>query len=1113
MRKLFIAGLGLLISTVCGAEKISFSDQIRPLLNRNCTGCHGGVKQAGGFSLLYKERAFGKTHHGIGIVPGKPEESMLYKLITSPPEVYDDHKQKHRRLEHMPMEKEPLSKEEIALIKTWIEQGAHWEEHWAYNPPEKQELPKTNSNWPANRIDFFTLNKMAEFKLVPSDEEKKETLLRRVSLDLTGLPPSVEDLKEFVNDKSTNAYEKAVDKMLANPAYGEKMASMWMDLARYSDTQGYEKDSNRTIYRFRDEIIKAFNKDTPYDQFVVEQMAGDLLPNATEHQKILTAFHRNTMTNTEGGTNDEEFRVAAVIDRVNTTWEAFLGTSYGCVQCHTHPYDPFTHAEYYQFMAFLNNTADADRNDESPFIKTPDIYQQKQLDEWQQKIDDLKKKLDLDRNEISKNFVANFNKLKTEIEPPKITNLKNIKTASKSGHKINVNENGTFSSEKNDKNKAVFTISGKSDLQQLNFLKIEVLPDGGYGHAGNFVLSNLSAKIVKDGAFAGQFVRVRHKAKGILSLAEVQVMSGGKNIALNKQAKQSSTGWEGVANRAVDGKTDGRFDQNSVTHTSGNDTPWWEVDLDKNEPVESIVIHNRAEAPERLDGVIVELLNSDKKVVWSQTIGKSKAANNLGLKEFVIDFKTASATYEQGGFPVKDSLNNDKEKGWAVAGAKGGIQSATFTTAGPIQISPEDEIEITLSFQSKHHQHIFKNFAIKTGFGNADADTMELIGLLNKNSSELSQDEKNKTVDYLLKKSPSGKILAQLNDFQKKKDSLKVATTPIMQELPNNQRRKTKIFIRGNWEDLAEEVSEGTPEVMNKFKPEWPKNRLGMAYWMTSAENPLFARVAVNRFWEQLFGLGIVETLEDFGSQGIKPTHPKLLDDLAYRFSNEHKWSIKSLLKEIVMSATYRQSSNATKEALEKDPFNHYLARGPRFRLSSEQIRDQALKVSGLLSEKMYGPSVMPFQPDGVWMTVYNGQQWVMGKNGEQHRRALYTFWKRTSPYPSMEAFDTPSREVCKVRRIRTNTPLQALVTLNDPVYMECATEFGKLIKNQSGDLDSKLTFAFEKAICRKPKAVELVTLKKLIEELKRDYSKSEEESWTLVANVIMNLDEFLIKR
>ena len=1011
------------------------------------------------------------------------------------------------------MEKEPLSKEEIELIRKWIEQGAHWEEHWAYNPPEKQELPKVKASWPVNRIDYFTLNKMSELKLSPSDEEKKEILLRRVSLDLTGLPPSIEELRKFINDKSPDAYEKAVDTMLSSPAYGEKMASMWMDLARYSDTQGYEKDSNRTIYRFRDEVIKAFNKDTPYDQFVIEQMAGDLLPNATEHQKILTAFHRNTMTNTEGGTNDEEFRVAAVIDRVNTTWEAFLGTSYGCVQCHTHPYDPFTHAEYFQFMAFLNNTADADRNDESPFIKTPDIYQQKQLDEWQQQIDDLKKKLDLDRNEISKNFDAKFNKLKSEIEPPKVANLKNIKTASKSGHKINVNENGTFSSEKNDKNKAVFTISGKSDLQQLNFLKIEVLPDGGYGHAGNFVLSNLSAKVIKKGAFAGQFVRIRHKGKGILSLAEVQVLSAGKNIALNKKAKQSSTGWEGNAERAVDGKTDGRYDQNSVTHTNGNDTPWWEVDLGKNESIESIVIHNRTEAPERLDGVIVELLNSEKKVVWSQTIGKSKAANNLGLKEFTIDFKTATATHEQGGFPVKDSLNNDKEKGWAVAGAKGGVQSATFTTAAPIQISLEDEIEITLSFQSKHKQHIFKNFAIKTGYGNADADTMELIGLFGKPSNELSVDEKNKTIDYLLKKSPSGKIVSQLKNLQKKKNSYKVATTPIMQELPKDKRRVTKIFIRGNWEDLAEEVQEGTPEVMNKFKPEWPKNRLGMAYWMTSAENPLFARVAVNRFWEQLFGLGIVETLEDFGSQGNKPTHPKLLDDLAYRFSHEHKWSIKSLLKEIVMSATYRQSSNATKKLLEKDPFNHYLARGPRFRLSSEQIRDQALKVSGLLSEKMFGPSVMPFQPEGVWMTVYNGQKWVMGKNGEQHRRALYTFWKRTSPYPSMEAFDTPSREVCKVRRVRTNTPLQALVTLNDPVYMECATEFGKLIRNQSGDLDSKLTYAFEKAVCRKPKAVELATLKKLIEELKRDYSKSEEESWTLVANVIMNLDEFLIKR
>ena len=976
-------GALLLISLSLNAEKISFSEQIRPLLNRNCTGCHGGVKQAGGFSLLYKESAFGKSHHGIGIVPGKPEESMLYKLITSPPEVFDKHKNKTRRLEHMPMEKEPLSAAEIALIKKWIEEGAEWEEHWAYNNAKKQTLPKVDSDWPKNRIDHFTLAKMQSLKLSPSKEADKEILLRRLYLDITGLPPSYEEIQNFKNDTSPKAYENLVDKLLASPAYGEKLSGMWMDLARYSDTQGYEKDSPRTIYRFRDEVIKAFNNDTPYDQFVIEQMAGDLLPNPTEHQKILTAFHRNTMTNTEGGTNDEEFRVAAVLDRVNTTWEAFLGTSYGCVQCHTHPYDPFTHAEYYKFMAYFNNTADSDKGNEAPTITTPDIYQQKQLDEWNKSLAELKLSLKSETNTVLKEFDSRYTTLIKDMKAPETLPLKATDLNSDSDYKLMQNEDMSFSSAGN-KAKSVFTISGTVETDKLNLLQIDAIKiKNSYGHSGNFVLSSVSMKVKK------------------------------------KAAK------------------------------------------------------------------------SEKKA----------------------DFKSAVATFEQKGFPAKDSLDKNKDKGWAVAGAQNDIETAWFSTKEDIKLEKGDIIEVTLAFESKHAKHVMSNFNIKLGYGKVNSESFALISYKDKNVKSLSKGDREFIVNHFLRTGPASKAYKQKEDLEKKIKGQKVASTPIMQELPADKKRKTHVFIRGNWEDLDEQVSEGTPEVMNKFDPKWPKNRLGMAYWMTSKENPLFARVAVNRFWEQIFGMGIVETLEDFGSQGIKPTHPKLLDDLAYRFANEHKWSMKSLIKEILMSATYRQSSDVDEKLIEADPFNHFLARGPRFRLSAEQVRDQALKVSGLISEKMYGPSVMPFQPEGVWMTVYNGGKWTTSKNGDQYRRGLYTYWKRTSPYPSMEAFDAPSREVCKVRRIRTNTPLQALVTLNDPVYMECAKEFGKVIKAQSGDIDAKLAYAFERALSRKAKTAEITALKKLFTEIQRDYKKPEEDAWTLVANVIMNLDEFLVKR
>lgn len=1107
-------GLSLFASLSLYAEKVSFSEQIRPLFNRNCTGCHGGVKEAGGFSLLYKEKAFGKTHHGIGIVPGKPEESLVYKVITSPPEVFDKHKNKNRRLEHMPMEKEPLTKEDVALIKKWIEEGAPWEEHWAYNEPIKEKLPKVNSNWPKNRIDHFILAKLKEKGLSHSKEADKGILLRRLYLDLTGLPPSHEQLKEFLTDNSPNAYEKHVDQLLQSPKYGEKWAGMWMDLARYSDTQGYEKDSARTIYRFRDEVITAFNKDTPYNQFVIEQMAGDLLPNATDHQKILTAFHRNTMTNTEGGTNDEEFRVAAVIDRVNTTWEALMGTSYGCVQCHTHPYDPFTHAEYYKFMSFLNNTADADRNDESPTIKTPDIYQQKQLDEWNKVLAELKTKVDADKTKIEKDFETHYSKIMAQLKTPEVHTLSATKLESNSDYKLTQNEDKSFTSLKGTKKKSTFTITGEVDSDKINLLQIDALKGKtGFGHSGNFVLSGISLKVLKQHNIYGRYIRIEHEKTAILSLAEVQVMSKGKNIALKKPATQSSTAYDGEAKRAVDGNTSGEYSKNSVTHTNGKDTPWWELDLEKNSQIDEIFIYNRKEASERLNQVKITILDEKRNIVWSSKLEKSKNKNQLALSQYSVDLKTASATYEQQGFPAKDVLDKNKDKGWALAGAKSDIETAWFGTAGDIKLEKGDKVEVTLSFESKHENHIMENFNIKLGYGKVKNANFKLIGYKGKKTDELSQGDKEFIVNSILKTGPSAKAFAEQTAIQNKINSYKVATTPILQDLPKEKSRKTHVFIRGSWEDLAEEVSAGTPEILNDFDPSWPKNRLGMAYWMTDEKNPLFARVAVNRFWEQLFGIGIVETLEDFGSQGIKPTHPKLLDDLAYRFMHEHQWSMKSFIKELVMSATYKQSSDTTKTAVSADPFNQYYSHGPRFRLSAEQIRDQALSVSGLISDKMYGPSVMPFQPEGVWMTVYNGGKWTTSKNGDQYRRALYTYWKRTSPYPSMEAFDTPSREVCKVRRIRTNTPLQALVTLNDPVYMECAKELGKIVKNQSGDLNAKLEYAFEKAICRKPKESEKLSLKNLFTEVQRDFGKSEDEAWTLVANVIMNLDEFLIKR
>lgn len=979
MKSVVVSMLLFCLSAI-GVEKVNFSEQIRPLFNRNCTGCHGGVKEAGGLSLLYKESAYGKTDHGIGIVPGKPEESMIYKVITNPPEVFDKKKGKMHRLELMPMEKDPLTKEDVALIKRWIEEGAPWEEHWAYTAPVKQSLPKLDTDWTKNRIDYFTYAKMKEHELTPARKASKGTLLRRLSLDLTGLPPTLEELQSFVNDKSVDAYEKQVDRLLSSKHYGERWASIWLDLARYSDTQGYEKDGERVIYRFRDEVIKAFNKDTPYDQFLIEQLAGDLLPKATEHQKVLTAFHRNTMTNTEGGTDDEEFRVAAVMDRVNTTWEVFMGTSYGCVQCHTHPYDPIKHDEYYKFMAFLNNTADSDKSDDAPFIKTPDMYQVAKMKKWQDRQAALKPQVEAATKEIESQFSDEFTKLKTQEVKVQLTDLKFNNMSSNKAHKFTQTENGVVNVAKG-ADTAIYTLTATTDLESLDFIELEALPVKqfkGSGHAGNFVLSGLSLK--------------------------------------------------------VDGKA--------------------------------------------------------------------------------VGFGKSEATYEQKGFSTKDSLNIGKKgRGWGIGGGTETSQTAWFRLKNTVKLKKGAVLSIQLHFKSPHKLHTLASFKMKAGSG-ALAESDKMVNeFRDKAEADISDSQKKRLVRYFLKKSKHAKVYNEFTKLSETITNFKPATTPIMQDLPKDKQRVTRVFNRGSWEDLGEVVTPGTPEIFNEFKEEWPRNRLGMAKWMTSTDNPLVPRIAVNRFWEQLFGTGIVDTLEDFGSQGSTPTHPKLIDDLAYRFMHDHNWSMKSLLKELVTSATYKQSSNVTDEKLKKDQFNSYLARGPRFRLSSEQIRDQALSVSGILSKKMFGPSVMPFQPEGVWMTVYNGRKWTLSKDEDKHRRGVYTFWKRTSPYPSMEAFDTPSREICKTRRLRTNTPLQALVTLNDPVYMECAKELGILIKNSSGSMEDKLNFAIQKTLCRSAKKAELLTLKKLYDETRQEFGKSEADAWTLVANVLMNLDEFLVKK
>ncbi len=861
-------------------------------------GCHGGVKKAGGMSFIFREEALGKGESGkAAIVPFHPEESELYLRITH-----------HDKELKMPLEKPPLNDKEIGIIKKWISQGAEWEEHWAFVAPKPQEVPNVyNRRWPQNGIDNFLRVKMTDNSLKPNPKADAATLFRRVSLDITGLPPTPEAIDRFVNDPSHANYEKIIDTLLASPHFGEKWATMWLDLARYADTKGYEKDLYRNIWPYRDYVIRSFNQDKPYNLFVKEQLAGDLLPNPTDDQIIATAFHRNTMNNDEGGTNNEEYRLISIIDRVNTTFEALQGITMGCVQCHGHPYDPIRHEEYYKFMDFVNQTADADLPDEHPSFaakKDFDMVKAKQL------VNEIIKMT----GEKSQSISNDPTTLKRQFLPAWVEA-----------------EQCEFSSEIEQDGSKVFN--------------------------------------VKDGSYIG-----------FKSIDLTYV----KNITAN------------------------------------------------------VIIDKGCDLEVRIE-------------------------NKNGLK--ISDI------------PLKPSF--------------GEIQEYTGTLK---------------AVSGKHDVYfIFK----KTNKGYCDA----MVNAFKFEETPASENSKRKKIQNLRTELSNAIVPKQ---------------TPVMQELPNDKKRATYIFKRGNWMSIGDTVTASVPKVLNPFPKNAPANRLGMAEWITSNDNPLTARVAVNRIWEQIFGLGIVETLEDFGSQGNAPSHPELLDYMAYRFMNDQNWSMKTLIKEILITATYQQSADISKDKLEKDSKNIYLSRAPRVRLSGEQVRDQALFVSGLLNKKLFGKPVMPHQPNGIWQVVYNEMSWKLSEGDEKYRRAIYTFWRRTSPYPTMLTFDGPSRDVCTSRRIRTNTPLQALISLNDTVYTEAAMALAeKALNSKARTIDQKINICYKTATCRELNESKALALKNLYQKSLKFYQKNKNRSismvriakdtpenaaLTVVCNAILNLDEVITK-
>jgi hypothetical protein len=904
VKKILLSATLFIALQACNQEKVDFSTQVKPILNKRCISCHGGVKKNGGFSVLFREEALDTTESGKhAIIPGNASGSeMIRRLTLKDPE------------QRMPYKEEALTAAEIRTLSDWIDQGAEWGDHWAYVPPKPTKVPEatvlssfniSDQDLSPNEIDLFILDKLKQQNLQPSPEADRATLVRRAYMDIVGLPPTYAQAEQFINDQSPLAYEKMVDSLLGSPHFGEKWASWWLDLARYSDTKGYERDVTRTIWRYRDWVIQSFNADKPFDQFTIEQLAGDLLPNPSDDQLVATAFHRNTMNNDEGGTEDEEFRIAALIDRVNTTWEVWQSTTMGCVQCHTHPYDPFRHEDYYKTMAYFNNTRDEDTEGEHPNLR---MY----APEDQKKLERIKKWVRThDEKRVTE--VARF-----------------LKTLEPKYHPHDFDE---------------FVNAELIDTKWLG-----VRPGG-------------SARI--------------------------------KNINLQNKTQLIIHYWKD--------QREGSF----------------EIRKDK------------------IDGEVIAR-------VFPQKTGPTRKAMTIALKP------TAGVHDLYFVFPDNPAL----KKG-----------------------NPVSPIE-WLAFRE------------------------DLPG---KNTHQFSSIEKS---------------FAELLNAD-------VQNTPIMIENGAEQKRETKIFERGNWLVKGKAVQPEIPAFLNPQKNDFGADRLGFAKWLVSKENPLTARTLSNRIWEQLFGRGLVETLEDFGTQGAQPSHQELLDWLALRLINEHHWSMKKLIKDIVMSSTYRQSSRTTPEMLEKDPSNMFLARAPRIRLSAEQVRDHALAVSGLLSKKMFGKSVMPYQPEGIWQSVWNGETWKESEGEDQYRRAVYTFIKRTSPYPSMMMFDGSSREVCVSRRIRTNTPLQALVTLNDPAFVQAARNFAKTMASETGSADERISAGYKRITFRSLPDTKLKALRGLYHEAFSTYSKDRDKAiklttdknataelaaLTVVANAMLNLDEVITR-
>jgi len=1037
---------------------LEFNRDIRPILSENCFYCHGldPKHREAKLRLDLPEEATRDLGGYSAVVPGKPEESEVTARINS-----DD------RDEQMPPPKSnrKLTPAQKETIREWIAQGAEYQKHWAFAPPRRAPLPDVQQRgWPRNPADRFVLARLETEHLAPSSEAKPETWLRRASLDLIGLPPTLEELDAFTADVAARgeaAYESATDRLLASEHFGERQAIGWLDAARYADTHGFNNDSARTMWRWRDWVIDAFNSNKPYNQFIIEQLAGDLLPNATLEQRIATGFGRNHVINSEGGIIDEEYRVEYVADRVRTMSMAWLGLTVECARCHDHKFDPITQRDYYRFFAFFNSVPEYGEDgriaNAAPIMAAPTREQSETLSKQEQELATLEAALRADRpvwqgtdEEIT--HIVDAAAAARAANPQKELLLHldcdtaepRAKVWSFPGQKPRIATGVTGKS---------WTSAGASPLAKIEPNQIK------FDHAGGVTVSlwlRPATDNPRDVALlSSQDYSGVPAGAGYGKGQEVRLVDGEIEVRINERfpAYSIQVVSEGARVRA------GEWHHLSVVYSGGKKAANIRIFLDG------------AELPTRIMADDANGEGGSPSFLVGSDAGKNAPTYRGEIDEIRAFSPALSATQVRAVF-LADALPSALTAFWN--GAATGREESLLSE----MIGRETDL---------HWRELAER----------RATLLEQHLALRRN----------------------------------------LPSTMVMADLP--QPRPTFILKRGQYDAHGETVEPGTPDLLAPWPAGAPRNRLGLALWLTQPNHPLTGRVVVNRVWAQLFGAGFVKTLGDFGSQGEWPSHPELLDWLAREFV-DGGWNVKALYRMLVLSATYRQSSAVSAELVARDPENRLLARGPRLRLPAELIRDQALAMSGLLHEHLGGPGVFPYQPEGLYNGVvvgadYPGTKWVQSKGEDLYRRSLYTFWKRTVPYPAMTAFDVPDREVCTVRRASTNTPLQALVLLNDPTYLEAAHQLAARMLREGGMTDdARVAFAFRLATGRRPSAAEIHILSGALQHFRDDFSHDAEGAAKLlktgsssvdpalpagelaaadaVASMILNLDETITK-